>query len=531
MMALPFEVLTLGICLSQVLSKPGESQPRRDWAVVVLLGLLIGSLRWLNSWDYPPFLLVGITSIGIGERHIDGGWWATGKRVILKVGALVVLSFLLFKPFLDAYQTPVAGLHSSPEQTPIHQYLAHFGAFLALIGAWLVFMTVRALRPSPLVRGVESRGQQIWTALVSVGAFAVALVAFAAVLRGYALVGLLVPFLVLVVYLAGRELRLRRPDSGPRLFLLMLIGLGLGLSAGVDLVTLDGDIVRMNTVFKFYEHIWIAFALTAAFAAWYFVFVIWQPALSSRRLPLSKSAASDDAKALLRPERAFGAHRLLPRVLAIAGSLGLALLLLSVLLYPLFATKPRLDDRFAKLPATLDGEAYMQNAVYSDEKGKIDLGADLQGIEWMRQNVKGTPPIVEGRTPLYRWGGRFSIYTGLPAVLGWDWHQTQQRGKLSYMVDQRGSAVDSFYANPDEANALRFLRQYGVQYVIVGQVERLYYPAGGLAKFSTGLGGVLSVAYENPQLRIYKVNDDRLTTLLGTTLVSQPVLTPPSGQQ
>jgi len=182
-----------------------------------------------------------------------------------------------------------------------------------------------------------------------------------------------------------------------------------------------------------------------------------------------------------------------------------AALLLAALIYPLAATPARLDDRFADLPRTLDGMAYMQTAVYTDEKGTIDLSYDYEGIQWLRRNVEGTPAIVEGRTPLYRWGGRFSIYTGLPTVLGWDWHQTQQRGELAFMVERRAAEVDAFYADPQMGQALRFLRQYGVEYVIVGRVERLYYPAAGLRKLEAGLGGALEVAYSNPGLTIYRV--------------------------
>jgi hypothetical protein len=121
-----------------------------------------------------------------------------------------LLSFLLFKPYVDAYQTPVAGLHPSEEQTPIHQYLAHFGAFLALIAAWLGFSLWRAIRASPLNRGLGSRSRNTWVALAAISTFMTTLAAIVVIIRGYALMGVLLPFLALVFYLAVRELKQRR---------------------------------------------------------------------------------------------------------------------------------------------------------------------------------------------------------------------------------------------------------------------------------------------------------------------------------
>ena len=115
---------------------------------------------------------------------------------------------------------------------------------------------------------------------------------------------------------------------------------------------------------------------------------------------------------------------------------------------------------------------------------------------------------------MYRWGGRFTIYTGLPAVIGWDWHQVQQRGDFGYMVGERAVAVDAFYADPDVDEAQALLRRFDVSYVIVGRLEQLYYPAIGLAKFKSGLGGVLQPVFENAELTIYRVDRLALTPAL-----------------
>jgi uncharacterized membrane protein len=65
--------------------------------------------------------------------------------------------------------------------------------------------------------------------------------------------------------------------------------------------------------------------------------------------------------------------------------------------------------------------------------------------------------------------------------------------------------VNTFYSTPDPTVAEAILQKYGVSYVIVGQVERLYYPAEGIAKFDSMAGQSLEAVYSNPQTIIYHV--------------------------
>jgi len=94
----------------------------------------------------------------------------------------------------------------------------------------------------------------------------------------------------------------------------------------------------------------------------------------------------------------------------------------------------------------------------------------------MQDNVQGSPVIVEANTPEYRWGSRFTIYTGLPGVLGWNWHQRQQRAiGGDQVVTERALAINDFYLTRSTDEAMTFLKRYEVSYVIVGQLERTYF--------------------------------------------------------
>ena len=49
------------------------------------------------------------------------------------------------------------------------------------------------------------------------------------------------------------------------------------------------------------------------------------------------------------------------------------------------------------------------------------------------------------------------------------------------------------------------LDRYGVELIYVGELERAYFPASGLAKFEALNGRGLEVIYENSDVRIYRV--------------------------
>ena len=173
----------------------------------------------------------------------------------------------------------------------------------------------------------------------------------------------------------------------------------------------------------------------------------------------------------------------------------------------MLGTRERLRSRFdTTLPLTLDGMAYMKDGrQYSDQNGVIDLTADYEAIRWIQQNIQGSPVMLEGVTPTYRWGGRVSIYTGLPTVAGWEWHQQQQRWNYRDTVPQRIAQVARIYNTPDAREALGIMREYGVEFIYLGQVERLYYERAGLAKFDTAFDGALEQVYDNRGVRIFRL--------------------------
>jgi uncharacterized membrane protein len=176
-------------------------------------------------------------------------------------------------------------------------------------------------------------------------------------------------------------------------------------------------------------------------------------------------------------------------------------------LFPVLGGLSKMEDRMASnAPHSLDGMAYMDYSSYTQNERPMDLSQDARAIRWMQQNVAGSPVIVEAATGEYNWGSRYSINTGLPDVIGWNWHQRQQRAVTpDTWVYHRIMEVGSFYATMDRGEVEGFLRRYDVRYIVVGQLERDLYSPAGLEKFDAWNGRLWDAVYRDDQTVIYKV--------------------------
>jgi len=269
---------------------------------------------------------------------------------------------------------------------------------------------------------------------------------------------------------------------------LFMIGTGLLLTMVVELIVVSGDIGRFNTVFKFGVQSWILLGLSAAAGFG------WLLSEFRKWLPGWRTAWQVAATIL------------------VAGS---ALVLI-------IAGADKMRDRMAVVaPHTLDSMNYMAYSTYSEYGVNMDLSQDYRAIKWMLSNVKGSPVIVEAAPAgvQYAWLGRYSIYTGLTDVIGWEWHQEQQRVLLTADIQNRGRVeVDGFYSTTDIQAALAFLHKYNVSYIILGQLERAKYAPGapggpvkegaadGIAKFDVFNNIYWHAVYQDGQTVIYEVN-------------------------
>ncbi|MDF3129589.1 DUF2298 domain-containing protein [Kiritimatiellaeota bacterium B1221] len=240
-----------------------------------------------------------------------------------------------------------------------------------------------------------------------------------------------------------RRKALRTAPIRSRLLPLLLLAGCLTTITLVEFFCLDGDAGRMNMVFKFYFQVWWILALLTApiiVAAWKIPH------------PLYKAACG-------------------------------VLLALS-LLYTLTAIPAKQQDRYWQTAYHgLDGLAYMQDAQWFVDGQEITFADDRRAIEWLRSHAKPFDVIMEAHRPLYQWGGRISWHTGLPAVLGWDWHMQQQRSWTGgeQAVYQRRTDIGDFYRSGD----ISILKKYHVKYLVAGQLEKVTYGSHNLQKLHT----------------------------------------------
>jgi len=534
--AYPYTILAIGIGVALVGRGPdhvgnglrAHHLLLRDMLpALALLAVTLGALACTNSWDVPTYLLVtGACLFHALRRRADGRDPGAIARqfglAALATAATGGLALLLYAPFFTHFQALVGKVARTRVPTPLGQYLDHFGFFMAIVAVAIVggfahylprqrartimfggillgcLGTLIALRITPLTAWIAAN-----TRLFG-GGYPLPTGTFISDITPAVLTFLLILLLALWLVAWG-ETALQVP--------LALLIAAVGVSLGPELVFVaddlqGGDFERMNTVFKFYMQGWTLFALGGVgVLAW-----LWARAPRWSLAPFRR---------LKRDERRLNAA-------ALQGTLAILLTILlgASLVYPVVATPLREAVRYDPPPGsgpTLDGYRYMEYGTVSNEYpndqcgGSLALADDYAAIKWFNEVVVGAPVIAEASIGPYRGdGSRFAINTGLPAILGWDRHEYQQRPPDG--IQRRMDDVRSLYTSTDGAQKLAILQRYHVSYVIVGAIERGWYMASngapcsdpyaskeGLSTLEGLAGQYLTPAFQSGTTIIYRV--------------------------
>jgi YYY domain-containing protein len=505
---LPLTVATIAICLAIATTRLPETSRLPMLARLTALALLLGTLSATNAWDVPVYAGLGLVSIFMSTSSVRP---ISRRLVALAAGSALVLggAWLLFLPFHLHFVALFSRLALVRDPTNLVQFLSHLGGLTVFAALGLVVLLLSGPRSSRVAGPDEGDGVTLtpsWsTRLVALILPLAAVIAVASVLTGRAVFGLL---FALGSAAAVGWLRLDQRDQR---FVCLLVAAGFFTAAGTEIVVVADDLIgtaayRMNTVFKFYNQVWVLLSLAGAAL---FAFMIHE----SRSRGVEESNSGDEVlDSSTRP--------LFVSVLARLGASLTLLMFLAALSYPLLATGPRLEQRFTPgAPVgTLNAFAWMETGsvpvVGGSANDQITYAGDADAIAWLFANVSGSPVVAEASIGPYRCNGsRISAATGLPTIIGWERHEQQQR--YPETLPARVADVRTLYTSSDIDEKAAILRRYNVEYVVVGDLERVYpvannecTPSGskaGIEAFDAMVGTTLEVAHASRGTTIYRV--------------------------
>jgi YYY domain-containing protein len=491
MTSTPFAALVVGLCLAYAVT-PADEVRRRRLLAFGAVPAVAGVLAVVNTWSFPtPFGLLWLTlalsptdpldllpaavAAPVRERLPRGPAGELLRPVVAALPAVgaAAVACALAAPFLfgaaaDAASNRSVALLAADERSSAGGLLAVHGVFLA--AGWAALVAETRGRTLPLAAGV-------------------------AVLAPVAL-SLSAPVLALVTPLVALGWAARRFDGAGFEAVLLVGGAGLvTLTEFVYLVELAGPL-RMNTVFKTYSQVWVLWGIGAGVAG---------PLALARLGGATGTAgagtsgtAADGSGVRARVVTLEGPPR---RTLA---TLLAVVLLCSTLVYGAQALPAHAET--GRADPTLDARAFVSER----HPGAAPAIAYLDRVPGTPTLLSapatalpppgGSPPAPPG---MYSWtSAPAASMTGVPTVAGWR-HEVGYRGRAAYVTRVR--AADEMYrASPERRVAL--VREYGVDYVWVGEAERARY---GDVSFDR-IDGVEPVV-ETETVTLYAVDRDALT--------------------
>jgi YYY domain-containing protein len=470
--AIPFTITIVGAAFQLFLSRDSDAFDwrwwfRRPWSFL-LLALLIGGLAFTDLWALPTFMFVVAAAVFLAnwarQRRLD---WRVIGRTLAFVLPLAIATIVLYLPFYATLKQGASGAAINqawlaevrgfpPLDTAITRPVHFLEFWIPMLWLPVSFLAVYHFR---------RRRQPVrpWMVAFSVFPWLMAATVWALFILlseglgggGQPPAGFLgeittrwsnfnwLTLLMLMVFLTASLLALARElarpseegsDSHATLFLFTSVAFLLVLGAELFFV-FDKFEFRINTVFRFWYQAWMLLAVAGAYGL-YQVTAGW---------PLRINLLS------LRWAARLAWVGLTASVFAAA------------LVYTVLVTFERTNG-FDNPRQGLDGFAFLLPG---------DSG-EYAAIQWLNENVKGTPTILEAQGGGYSDYARISSRTGIPTVLGWSGHEFQWRGSAE-PYEGRAEDIERIYTTNDIQEAKPLLEKYDVEYVYVGRLEKTTY--------------------------------------------------------
>jgi YYY domain-containing protein len=460
-MAMPWALAFVAVVLLWLDRRraPLPTRPAVASAAIALLGvLLLGAIGATNGWSMPVYsalLAVALVAHWLATRERSGlGGFVSGglRRVVVPAGVAIAGAVAAFAPLWLQFTPPVRqwGWERGPFARP-SDVLTVFGGLLVMLVPLLFLAWRTALaggaRPTLGQRlAIAAVAAMLGLSLLDLRALGALALRQAPSIRTFAL--------ALVAFGACLAVYRRTPERWRLPALLTAFAFAL---VGTCEIVYVWD--RMNTVFKFYLDAWLLLGVAAGVAL---------VELSRRRH---------------RPGIGVVAWR-------VAATLAIAVGVFTSATGAVGALRPR---RAGGPTWTLDGMAYLARKAPEEEAA----------IHWLNREIRGAPVLCEAYGPSYQDYSRVSMNTGLPIVLGWDYH-VFQRGHSWREIDARKADVRTIYTSPDESQVAAVLRRDRVSLLYVGPLERSTYDGANLANFERWRD-LLTPVYRNAEVVIFRV--------------------------
>ena len=244
--------------------------------------------------------------------------------------------------------------------------------------------------------------------------------------------------------------RLMKAIRTPDLFAVIMGLCAIGLVAIPELVYVrdiyENGNARANTMFKLTYQAYIMFGMTM-------VYVIFRQLFVNRK-----------------------------KILKAVGVIGLALLLWTCGYFG-----KSVDSWFGQV---LDPTAFLET----------DYAEDVGAIRWLKENIEGSPVVLEANGDSYSEYERVSAMTGLPTVMGWYVHEWLWRNDVADL-NAKADEIETIYTSTNAAEVQMLVEKYDISYIFVGSCEREKY-ADLNNEVLQSLG---EIVYQDPDYETYIV--------------------------
>jgi YYY domain-containing protein len=514
-MALPFALAFLCVVIAWVKQQFGEANgaPSPRPALLAALGFTLGSIMVTNGWSTPTYVLIFPFLLGCHWLGASSGrrfFQFVGQfftRVLLPAVLVLALAYAFYAPFFLHFTPPERnwGWENGPLAQP-RDYFTIFGLFFFILvpfiaAAWRKLLLwqprviIEPIAPEPAaiipsggaplpddLEGLAGVSEPVLLGQEPVigpppceevapappppveevlgpprlGVFRTILLLLIALgVAGSVFIS--TRACVALIAMLAFQLAIHRRTAASHRLILALASFACFVTAGCEVIYVWD---RMNTIFKFYLDSWLIFAAAAAAAAG----ELWSGRLSGGWA-----------------RRAWQG--------ALAALLAVATFTAVSDTYGVLTT-----NRVPSPKPTLNGTLYLEDhAPY-----------ELAAYRWLNERIRGIPVLLEAFGPSYQEFTRVSMNTGLPTVLGWDYHVTQ-RAATQPDIARRKRDIKLVYTSDNKDQVRGALDRYHVSLVYVGALERRTYNGANLEQFKQWTE-LLTPIYENAAVSIFAVN-------------------------